>query len=258
MVGSATDLSGLSPAHLNALTQHEQTPRPRGRLGPVQAGPNPATKVKKTKTKKDVKPGQSTSKFAQARGDKKAAKEAKPASSPTPAAPTTSSMIIPVFEKTAAVSSSSSAAAAEAAVDNVDCSLGEKGRPTGPTAGVTKTQTDVQPGQGTSKYARARREKAAAKATTTSSPPPPPPRHADDLVGDRPGLHKDRCPHHLRRRRRSHSRARSQSHHGRLYLEVVWATFQVALGITGLSAASFLKTLYSTSKTPTVHRNVPV
>lgn len=56
MVGSATDLSGLSPAHLNALTQHEQTPRPRGRLGPVQAGPNPATKVKKTKTKKDVKP----------------------------------------------------------------------------------------------------------------------------------------------------------------------------------------------------------
>ncbi|KAI8686055.1 hypothetical protein NCS55_00279900 [Fusarium keratoplasticum] len=134
---------------------------------------------------------------------------------------------------------------------------GLAGRPTGQTAGVTKTQTDVQPGQGTSKYAQARREKAAAKATTTSSPPPPP-RHADDLVGDRPGLHKDRCPLHLRRRRRSHSRARSQSHHGRLYLEVVWATFQVALGITGLSAASFLKTLYSTRKTPTVHCNVPV
>ncbi|KAH7275662.1 hypothetical protein B0J15DRAFT_588175 [Fusarium solani] len=139
MVSSAADLSGLSPTQLNALT------------GRSAGGGGPAAGVQKKKKKEEeeeeAKPGQGTSKFAQARCDNKGAKEAKPASSSSSSSPLFHApcadhlAIVLVFTKTAAASSAaevteaepepeaaakSSEAEPEAAVDFVDRSLGGK------------------------------------------------------------------------------------------------------------------------------------
>ncbi|KAJ4227292.1 hypothetical protein NW759_004667 [Fusarium solani] len=134
MVSSAADLSGLSPTQLNALT------------GRSAGGGGPAAGVQKKKKKEEeeeeAKPGQGTSKFAQARCDNKGAKEAKPASSSSSSSSSSSLFhapcadhlaIVLVFTKTATeaepepeAAAKSSEAEPEAAVDFVDRSLGGK------------------------------------------------------------------------------------------------------------------------------------
>ncbi|RMJ02311.1 hypothetical protein CDV36_015426, partial [Fusarium kuroshium] len=65
VLGSASELSGLSPEMVGVLAG-----RPAGGHGPA------AGVQKNKKKKKEVKPGQGKSRFAVARREKKAAKEA--------------------------------------------------------------------------------------------------------------------------------------------------------------------------------------